>query len=97
MEIAQPDKPMWPEADITKQVYADYLSAVSPHMLPWVRRRPMTLVRAPDGVEGQRYFQKDTPSYAPSWIHTVTIPAPSANQDRIRSPAITLDLADIVR
>jgi len=81
VEIARPDKPMWPEAGITKQLYADYLSTVSPHMLPWVRHRPMTLVRAPDGVEGQRYFQKDTPAYAPEWIHTVTIPAPSAGRD----------------
>jgi bifunctional non-homologous end joining protein LigD len=81
MEISRPDKLLWPQAGITKQLYADYLNAVSPHMLPWVGRRPMTLVRAPDGVEGQRYFQKDTPSYAPAWIHTVTIPAPSADRD----------------
>jgi bifunctional non-homologous end joining protein LigD len=81
VEIARPDKLMWPEAGVTKQVYADHLRAVAPHMLPWVRRRPMTLVRAPDGVDGQRYFQKDTPAHAPDWIHTVTIPAPSAKRD----------------
>jgi DNA ligase D len=81
VEIARPDKLMWPETGVTKQHYADYLRAVAPHILPWVRRRPMTLVRAPDGVEGQRYFQKDTPAYAPDWIRTVTIPAPSARRD----------------
>jgi DNA ligase D-like protein (predicted polymerase) len=32
-------------------------------------------------VEGERYFQKATPAYAPSWIRTVTIPAPSAKRD----------------
>ena len=81
VEISRPDKVLWPEPGITKQEYADYLDAVADLMLPWVRERPLTLVRAPDGVEGQRYFQKDTPSYAPDWIRTVTIPAPSAKRD----------------
>jgi DNA primase len=46
-----------------------------------MRDRPLTVIRAPDGVNGQRYFQKNTPSYAPPWIKTVTIPAPSAKRD----------------
>jgi bifunctional non-homologous end joining protein LigD len=62
-------------------VFVDYLASVSDRMLPWLHDRPLTLVRAPDGVEGQRYFQKDTPAYAPLWIRTVTIPAPSAKRD----------------
>ena len=81
VEISRPDKVLWPEPGISKQEYADYLDAIGDLMLPWVRQRPLTLVRAPDGVEGQRYFQKDTPSYAPDWIRTVTIPAPSAKRD----------------
>ena len=63
-------------------MYADYLMAVADLMVPWLRDRPVTLVRAPDGVEAQRYFQKDTPKYAPDWIRTVKIPAPSAKSRR---------------
>jgi DNA ligase D len=81
VEITRPDKPLWPAVGITKQAYADYLGAVADRMLPWLRDRPLSLVRAPDGVDGQRYFQKNTPSYAPRWIRTVTIPAPSAGRD----------------
>ena len=81
VEVSRPDKVLWPALGVTKQVYADYLASVGEHMLPWLRRRPLTLVRAPDGIEGQRYFQKDTPSYAPGWIRTVSIPAPSAKRD----------------
>jgi bifunctional non-homologous end joining protein LigD len=81
VDISRPDKVLWPGPGITKQGYADYLGAVAELMLPWIRERPLTLVRAPDGVEGKRYFQKDTPSYAPDWIRTVTIPSPSANRD----------------
>jgi bifunctional non-homologous end joining protein LigD len=81
VEVTRPDKPLWPAVGITKRVFVDYLDSVSDRMLPWLRDRPLTLVRAPDGVDGQRYFQKDTPAYAPSWIRTVSIAAPSAKRD----------------
>ena len=81
VEITRPDKLLWPALGITKQAFVDYLDAVAEHMLPWLRERPLTVIRAPDGVDGQRYFQKQTPAYAPSWIRTVTIPAPSAKRD----------------
>jgi len=81
VEVTRPDKPLWPALGITKRAFVDYLGSVADRMLPWLRDRPLTLIRAPDGVDGQRYFQKDTPAYAPSWIRTVTIPAPSAKRD----------------
>jgi bifunctional non-homologous end joining protein LigD len=81
VEVTRPDKLLWPALGITKQAFVDYLGAVADRMLPWLRDRPLTLIRAPDGVEGQRYFQKATPAYAPAWIRTVTIPAPSAKRD----------------
>ena len=81
VEVTRPDKLLWPELEITKRRYVDYLDAVAGQMLPWLRERPLTLVRAPDGVTGERYYQKDTPGYAPSWIRTVAIPAPSAKRE----------------
>jgi DNA ligase D len=81
VDVSRPDKLLWPALGITKQQYADYLDAVADLMLPWLRDRPLTMVRAPDGVEGERYFQKAAPTYAPSWLRTVTIPAPSARRD----------------
>jgi bifunctional non-homologous end joining protein LigD len=81
VEVTRPDKPLWPALGITKRAFVDYLGSVADRMLPWLRDRPLTLIRAPDGVDGERYFQKATPAYAPSWIRTVTIPAPSAKRD----------------
>ena len=81
VEVTRPDKLLWPDAGITKRAYVDYLDKVADRMLPWLRERPLSLVRAPDGVGGERYYQKDTPKYAPSWIRTVTIPAPSAKRE----------------
>jgi DNA ligase D len=79
--VTRPDKLLWPAPGVTKRAYVDYLEAVADHMLPWLGDRPLTVVRAPDGVDGERYFQKATPTYAPPWIRTVTIPAPSAGRD----------------
>jgi DNA ligase D len=81
VEVTRPDKLLWPAAGITKQAYVDYLTAAAEHLLPWLRDRPLSVIRAPDGVDGERYFQKNTPKYAPSWVRTVTIPAPSAGRD----------------
>jgi bifunctional non-homologous end joining protein LigD len=79
--ISRPEKVLWPQIQLTKQGYADYLEAVSEHMLPWLQERPLTMVRAPDGVDGERYFQKAAPTYAPGWVRTTRIPAPSAKRD----------------
>jgi bifunctional non-homologous end joining protein LigD len=81
IEVTRPDKLLWPALGVTKQVYVDYLEAVADHMVPWLRDRPLTLVRAPDGVDGQRYFQKAASPHTPDWIRTVRIPAPSAKRD----------------
>ena len=81
IEVTRPDKLLWPAAGITKRDHVGYLEAVADDLLPWLAGRPLTLVRAPDGVEGQRYFQKSLPDYAPAWIRTVEIPAPSAGRN----------------
>jgi bifunctional non-homologous end joining protein LigD len=81
VEVTRPDKLLWPALGVTKRAFVDYLGSVADRMLPWLHDRPLSLIRAPDGVDGHRYFQKDTPAYAPSWIRTVTIPAPSAKRD----------------
>jgi bifunctional non-homologous end joining protein LigD len=81
VELTRGDKELWPELGVTKRDYLEYLDAVADRMLPWLRERPLTLVRAPDGVGKHRYYQKDAPSYAPTWIRTVTMAAESAGRD----------------
>ncbi len=56
--LTHPDKLLWPDAGITKQGLLDYYEEVWPMMKQFVVGRPLSLVRAPDGVEGQRFFQK---------------------------------------
>jgi DNA ligase D len=81
IEVTRPDKLLWPDLGLTKRRYVDYLGTVADDALPWLRDRPLTLVRGPDGVTGSSYYQKQISDYAPPWIRRVRLAAPSAGRD----------------
>ena len=58
VRLTHPDRLYWNEAGVTKQGLADYYTEVWPRMAPFVANRPLALVRCPDGVGGQCFFQK---------------------------------------
>jgi len=68
--ISNPDKVFWPEEGYTKADLVAYYREASPWLLPYLRDRPMTLTRYPDGIEGKSFFQKNAPPYVPSWVRT---------------------------
>ncbi|OBQ67191.1 DNA ligase D [Mesorhizobium erdmanii] len=58
VKLSHPDKLLWPEEKISKQGLLDHYARVWPRMEQFVVNRPLSLVRAPDGVGGPRFFQK---------------------------------------
>jgi bifunctional non-homologous end joining protein LigD len=64
------DKVFWPEEGYTKGDLIEYYRSISPWLLPYLRDRPLTLTRFPDGIAGKSFFQKDAPEYVPAWIRT---------------------------
>ncbi|MCL6515523.1 non-homologous end-joining DNA ligase [Alicyclobacillus sp.] len=71
--VTHPDKLLWPEAGITKLDYIQYLIAVAPVMIPYLRDRPLTMIRFPDGIHGHGFFQKDAPAGTPAWVRTAAV------------------------
>jgi bifunctional non-homologous end joining protein LigD len=62
------DKVMYPAAGFTKAGVVDYYARIAPTMLPHLRDRALTMVRFPDGVDGNRFFEKRCPPHAPEWV-----------------------------
>ena len=58
VRLTHPDRLYWKEEGVTKQGLADYCADVWPRMGPFVVNRPLALVRCPNGVGGQCFFQK---------------------------------------
>ncbi|WP_240644326.1 DNA ligase D [Paenibacillus paeoniae] len=70
VRITHSDKLVWKDLSIDKENYIAYLIQISPYMLPFLRNRILTLIRYPQGIPGESFFQKDCPSYAPDFIAT---------------------------
>src|SRR6266496_1370443 len=50
-------------------------------MVPYLKDRPLTLTRFPDGIHGKSFFQKDAPAWRPEWIRTVRVWSEEATRD----------------
>ncbi len=66
MSLSHPDRELWPE--ITKQDLAEYWSAIAEHALPGLAKRPLAIVRCPEGINGEHFFQKHGHGTLPSAI-----------------------------
>ena len=73
VKISNPNKVFWPDDGTTKGDLIEYYRAISPWLLPYLRDRPVTLTRYPDGIAGKSFFQKDAPAHTPSWVRTARV------------------------
>ena len=79
IKLTNLDREYWPGdaraglAPITKRDLIRYLAAVSPCMLPHLQDRPLTMIRMPEGIDGERFFQKHWDAALPPFVDTVKI------------------------
>ena len=89
LKLSSLDKVLYPAVGFTKGEVIDYYSRIAPVLLPHVRDRPLTLLRYPEGVEADHFYEKQCPSHRPAWVRTVEVPS-----ERSRSKKINYCLAD---
>jgi bifunctional non-homologous end joining protein LigD len=70
LPISHPDKPIWPEAGLTKLGYVQKLAQLGPFLLPYTSGRCLTTIRYPEGIQGKSFYQKNCPEPAPDFVRT---------------------------
>src|SRR6266480_2886966 len=73
IELSNLTKILFPADQIVKAQLIEYYVTIAPTILAHLRGRPLSLVRYPDGISGESFFQKDRPKWAPEWIEHVTL------------------------
>lgn len=73
IELSNLDKVLYPQDNILKAEIIEYYLTIAPTLLNHIKGRPLSLVRFPDGIEGEMFFQKNRPSWAPEWIDYVRL------------------------
>jgi len=67
------DKVLYPDIGLPKAAVVDYYARIAPVILPHLRRRRLTMVRYPNGVDAESFFEKRCPPHAPDWVHTAEV------------------------
>ena len=70
----------WPEEGLTKGDVIDYYKKIAPFILPYLKNRPLSLKRNPNGIVDEGFYQKDAGENAPSWIKKIDIHSASNNK-----------------
>lgn len=78
--ITNPEKMYWPDAKITKYDMLDYYIKMSDYLLPYLKDRPESLHRHPNGILGESFYQKDH-EHLPAWIETTAIHSKSTEKE----------------
>jgi len=75
-------KIFWPGEGITKRDILNYYYQVAPYILPYLKDRPQSLNRHPNGIRGESFYQKDVTGKAPDWIKTYLYHSEDEERDK---------------
>lgn len=68
VELSNLDKVLFPEDNIVKAEVIEYYLNIAPTLLNHIKGRALTLIRFPDGIHGETFYQKNRPDWSPEWI-----------------------------
>lgn len=72
----------WPKEKISKRDLLNYYYQVAPYILPYLKDRPQSMLRHPDGINGEAFFFKDVTGKAPAWVETFKYLSDADNRER---------------
>jgi len=73
VRISNPERTVYPDDGVTKKEVAEYYAAIAEHMLPFVKGRPLAIVRCPLGLAGDSFYQRELGQGWPEAIRGVRI------------------------
>ncbi len=84
----------WPREKISKRDMINYYYQVAPYILPYLKNRPQSMNRHPNGINGESFYFKDITGKAPDWVETYKYRSPADN--RLRNYLVAKDEASLL-
>ncbi|MEM9340089.1 MAG: non-homologous end-joining DNA ligase [Bacteroidota bacterium] len=91
LELSNLDKPLYPDDGYVKAEIIEYYLKLAPTILNHIRGRALSLVRYPDGIYGEQFFQKHRPDWTPDWIDYKRL-----GQERLKEYVVAKEEATLV-
>lgn len=82
LQFTNLDKIYWPKEKITKRELINYYYQAAPYILPYLKGRPQSLNRFPNGINGKSFYQKDVTGKIPDWMDTFPYRSQEDNQQK---------------
>lgn len=77
------DKIFWPKEKITKRDLINYYYQIAPYILPYLKDRPQSMNRFPDGITGEGFYFKNVADSAPEWADTYLYKSETDQKDKL--------------
>lgn len=74
IKLTNLDKIIYPSLRVSKAEIIQFYLNVAPYILPYIRHRPLTLIRYPDGIAKDSFYSKNKVTWTPEWINSIQIP-----------------------
>jgi bifunctional non-homologous end joining protein LigD len=95
LELSNLEKVLFPADGILKAEIIQYYLKIAPTLLTHVKGRALTLIRFPDGIDGESFYQKNRPEWAPNWIEFVTLGKEKKDYIVATEPALMVWVANL--